>query len=618
MSGSGETSGAEKPKVFRRHKRAETKRNAEAPDKSPAQAPRIADRPPQDIAGETTEPGTAAAQLPPLEPSETPAPAQTSREALMALAEDLTAPEDDPEREAEQETDPDTDDDAAEVQNFWGSDVDRDEANDEALDTADASTDVADSDVAEMDQDFAPGGHPPKSAQPATVEASDMSEPLADEPNARDAESLPPQAIAPAHHPERPLRKSAEPVSRPVTADDELDDIEDIEAAPSVSTASPDTVAAPPTKVEDLRADTPEQSPTPPQRSYIRMPAQAAQPPEHKEDVPSQDTDDMPEHDAPEPLVLSADSKLVTDPPEAQDAAPLDEPPQDDAESEEDVAEADTPPAPETDPLPDTDADTDATDPPAEEPTGDAPPRPDLNGWSRLGPVIVDERVLDRHRVITATRYDPAHAAFDVLRTRLLQAVSERGWSRIAITSPTKGCGKTFTAANLAISLARQENCRTILFDTDLRDPMLARTFGVSNVGSIGDMMRGRIAPEDHLRRLGPNEFHAGPNLAFAFNEAPETYASELLQDPRTSETLRGIEARFAPKLMLFDMPPALYGDDVLAMRPMIDAVILVVGGGMTTANEIREVENRLGTETPLLGVVLNRAEGSKTRQYGY
>lgn len=109
----------------------------------------------------------------------------------MALAEDLTAPEDDPEREAEQETDPDTDDDAAEVQNFWGSDVDRDEANDEALDTADASTDVADSDVAEMDQDFAPGGHPPKSAQPATVEASDMSEPLADEPNARDAESLP-------------------------------------------------------------------------------------------------------------------------------------------------------------------------------------------------------------------------------------------------------------------------------------------------------------------------------------------------------------------------------------------------------------------------------------------
>ncbi len=238
--------------------------------------------------------------------------------------------------------------------------------------------------------------------------------------------------------------------------------------------------------------------------------------------------------------------------------------------------------------------------------------------WSRLAPVLVDAQVLDRNRIITATRYDPAHSAFDVLRTRLLQAITDRGWSRIAITSPTKGCGKTFTAANLAISLARQENCPTILFDTDLRDPMLAKTFGVESPGSIGDMLRGRITPEDHLRRLGPNAFHAGPNLAFAFNEAPEPYASELLQDARTAETLSAIAADFAPKLMLFDMPPALYGDDVLAMRPLIDAVILVVGGGLTTANEIREVENRLGAETPLLGVVLNRAEGTRTREYGY
>lgn len=46
--------------------------------------------------------------------------------------------------------------------------------------------------------------------------------------------------------------------------------------------------------------------------------------------------------------------------------------------------------------------------------------------------------------------------------------------------------------------------------------------------------------------------------------------------------------------------------------------MILVVGGGLTSEREIREVEARLGTETPLLGVVLNRAEGSTARKYTY
>ncbi|QFT61388.1 CpsD/CapB family tyrosine-protein kinase [Roseivivax sp. THAF30] len=238
--------------------------------------------------------------------------------------------------------------------------------------------------------------------------------------------------------------------------------------------------------------------------------------------------------------------------------------------------------------------------------------------WRALDTFRVDERLLDRNRIITASRYDPAHSSFDVLRTRLLQALAERGWTRIAITSPTQGCGKTFTAANLAISLARQENCRTILFDTDLRNPSLSKVFGLSGMGPIGNLLRGASGPEDHLLRLGPNAIHASQNLAIAFNDAPETYASELLQDPRTGHSLNHVQERYRPDVMLFDMPPALYGDDVIAMRPHIDAVILVVGGGLTSEREIREVEARLGTETPLLGVVLNRAEGSTARKYTY
>ncbi|UMA64379.1 exopolysaccharide biosynthesis protein [Roseivivax marinus] len=238
--------------------------------------------------------------------------------------------------------------------------------------------------------------------------------------------------------------------------------------------------------------------------------------------------------------------------------------------------------------------------------------------WDRLGAIPVDERVLDRNRIVSASRYDPAHVQFDVLRTRLVQALAERNWSRVAITSPTKGCGKTFTAANLGIALSRQSDVRTLVLDLDLRRPSLHKVFGRREGGAIGDMLRGRTAPETHLKKLGPNGFNAGRGIAFGFNDTPEPYPAELLQDPRTAETLDELEAIYEPSVMLFDLPPALAADDVLALRPHFDAVLLVVGGGLTNQKEIREVERRLGEDTPLLGIVLNRAEGANSKKYAY
>ncbi|MFD1342245.1 CpsD/CapB family tyrosine-protein kinase [Litorisediminicola beolgyonensis] len=229
-----------------------------------------------------------------------------------------------------------------------------------------------------------------------------------------------------------------------------------------------------------------------------------------------------------------------------------------------------------------------------------------------------DEAQLDRARIITAARHDPAHASFDILRTRLLQALRERGWTRVAITSPTKGCGKTFTAANLAVSLSRQENCRTILMDLDMRQPSLHKVFGQTGVGPVGDLLRGKTGPEGHLRRFASNTFHAGRNIAFGFNDTQEHYAAELLADPRTAVALDTLEARLKPDVLLFDLPPALYSDDVIAFRPCFDAVLLVIGGGLTTEKEIRDTERRLGADTPLLGMVLNRAEDTDERRYTY
>ena len=238
--------------------------------------------------------------------------------------------------------------------------------------------------------------------------------------------------------------------------------------------------------------------------------------------------------------------------------------------------------------------------------------------WSAMGSFPVDEKHLDRQRIITAVRREPSHATFDVLRTRMLQALKEKGWSRVAITSPTKDCGKSFVSSNLALSLSRQDNCRTILLDLDLRKPSLARLFDVQEPGSIGAMLRGEISPEEHLRCMGKNQIHVGRKVAFGFNGEAESYASELLSDPTTALVLDDIEEMYEPDVMLFDMPPALYFDDVLAMRDKYDAVLLVVGGGVTTPKEIKEVEQRLGDSVPLLGTVLNKAENAEVEKYSY
>jgi len=238
--------------------------------------------------------------------------------------------------------------------------------------------------------------------------------------------------------------------------------------------------------------------------------------------------------------------------------------------------------------------------------------------WSALDRFPIDVKRLAKQNVITALRQDPSHTRFDILRTRMLQALAENGWKRVAITSPTKDCGKTFTSANLAISLSRQENCRTVLLDLDMRNPSLHKIFGVTDTGSIGDMLRGGISPARHLQGFAENSISAGSHVAIGFNGIVEPYAAELLQDPSTEQVFQEIERKFDPDVMLFDLPPALLNDDVIAIRPHIDALLIVAGGGMTKASDIKETEHRLGKNIPLLGVVLNKAEIQENGDYAY
>lgn len=193
----------------------------------------------------------------------------------------------------------------------------------------------------------------------------------------------------------------------------------------------------------------------------------------------------------------------------------------------------------------------------------------------------------------------------DDLRTQLLQTMQAELWSRVAITAPTSGCGATHTAVQLALSLSRIPDCRTMLIDLNQRRPGVARTMGLRAPGDIRPMLAGRISPEDHLLRLSPT-------LAVGLTDARAVNASEVLLSRRTAAQLDHMTAALNPDIVIYDLPAMLEHDDLSAFLPQVDGVLVVADATRTLAPQIEECERRLTGKTNLLGVILNRTrEGS-------
>ncbi|WP_226780968.1 CpsD/CapB family tyrosine-protein kinase [Oceaniglobus trochenteri] len=194
--------------------------------------------------------------------------------------------------------------------------------------------------------------------------------------------------------------------------------------------------------------------------------------------------------------------------------------------------------------------------------------------------------------------------AIDLLRTRLMHTLRQNGWSRIAIAAPTPGCGVTFTAVNLAMSLSRVPGSRSILVDLNQHNPGVADALDVHGVGEIRHFLSGRVAMSQHLVRLSDT-------LALGLNTLPFQDSADILHDRRTARVLEAMQTALVPDVVLYDMPAILAHDDLGAFLPQVDGVLLVSDATRTTARQIAECERILAGQAPLLGVILNRARPS-------
>lgn len=229
--------------------------------------------------------------------------------------------------------------------------------------------------------------------------------------------------------------------------------------------------------------------------------------------------------------------------------------------------------------------------------------------WAQLTPWQADPETLRRARVMTLSGGVDA-SAFDVMRTKTLQTMRANNWSRLAITSPSPGCGKSTLALNLAFSLSRQADLSSMVIELDLRRPSLSRTLGVSVETSVSQVLDGSV-------RFADQAICHGGNLAFSLCNSPVRNAADILHNPATITALADIERDYRPDTMIFDMPPMLVSDDMMAFAGQVDCVLLVAAAETTTIKEIDTCERELASLTNFMGVLLNKCR-YMGKDYGY
>ncbi|MBU2960047.1 CpsD/CapB family tyrosine-protein kinase [Citreicella sp. C3M06] len=232
--------------------------------------------------------------------------------------------------------------------------------------------------------------------------------------------------------------------------------------------------------------------------------------------------------------------------------------------------------------------------------------------WEALPRHTPDRALMERMRLCggESNLKTGDFAAFDVLRTRVLKLMRANGWKRLAITSPTAGCGKSTTALNLGFSMTRREDVSAILIEADLRRPSLASKIGLKQPQDVCAVLRGDAD-------LSANACRLNDRFAVASSDGPRQNPSDLLQSPRCAEALDRIEKTYAPTLMLFDTPPLQVADDTISFLQHVDCVILVAAAEHTTIKEIDASEREISSYTNVLGVVLNKCNYPE-EEYGY
>jgi len=228
---------------------------------------------------------------------------------------------------------------------------------------------------------------------------------------------------------------------------------------------------------------------------------------------------------------------------------------------------------------------------------------------SRLIKVAHD--ILRCNRLMAFFDDSPVCDQYKILRTQILHKTKEEGLNTILVTSPGESEGKSITAANLAISLAREVVHTVLLVDADLRNPSLQHLFGIEPVRGLPDCLLNDIPVSELLINPGINKL----TILSGRDKLPNS--TEIIGSPKMRELVHEMKNRYHDRYIIFDSPPLLGSADTLILSQYVDGVILVVEYGKTQKDQVEKALELL-KERNLVGTVLNKAVIPKKQAYLY
>jgi capsular exopolysaccharide synthesis family protein len=234
---------------------------------------------------------------------------------------------------------------------------------------------------------------------------------------------------------------------------------------------------------------------------------------------------------------------------------------------------------------------------------------PDINfARTRIAPV--DRDFMRRHKVISGLDNDPVTESYKLLRTQVLQRIREGNRNTLMVTGPTSGEGKSLTAINLAVSIARGVDKTVLLVDADLQRPTVHRYFGWTTERGLADYFSKGTPVADLLVR--PEAF---PRLVIMPGGQTGSESTRFVTSPRMQNLINELKTLYQGGYVIFDLPPLLSHADALALAPLVDGIVLVAEMGRTSREAVQQCLKMLAG-LPVLGFVLNKTDERSSNDY--
>lgn len=171
---------------------------------------------------------------------------------------------------------------------------------------------------------------------------------------------------------------------------------------------------------------------------------------------------------------------------------------------------------------------------------------------------------------------------------------------RVLIASANPGEGKTFSAVNLALSLAVEADHDVLLIDADIAKPSVLEALGLEDGPGLMDALADPLLP------LGDCMIQtdiAGLKVMPAGTQ--HMHDTELLASARTETLLAQLEAGAPGRILILDSPPVLAASPAAVLAGHVGQLIMVVRADETLESSLRDAIGLMGA-CPHIQLLLN------------